>query len=383
MNAFRTTDPKPDAAARPRSSDLPASAMSGVHLAHSAFWLMTRRVTLMAASVDAAFFVLFLLLGSPWLAWLNVISIALYLSASWCLQRRINRPALVMIWIEVIGHASIGTLLIGWDAGFFYYLFLFIPAVVVGGGRRTPVVLLSSLLVFYLGLHSLAGSWGPLRPLADPRGIWLVHGFNVIVVFTMAALTAQHYYNTVRRAERRLMKMAATDPLTGLANRRSLIAQADAALHDEAGAPNTTALVLADIDYFKQVNDRHGHEAGDAILAQVAQLLSQIARSGDIVARWGGEEFLIFLPATGVDSAFALAERVRHAVADTALEHAGTSIRITMSLGVAEVAAGEPLGQAIARADRGLYASKTGGRNRVTVGGPPAAAEDAVPDSQA
>ncbi len=342
--------------------------MDGTHLAHSAFWIMTQRVTLMAASVDAAFLLLFLMLDSPWLAWVNVVSITLYLGAWWCLQRRINQPALLMIWIEVIGHATIGTLLIGWDAGFYYYLFLFIPAIVVGGGRRTPVVLLSFLLVFYLGLHALARSTGPVQPLASDLTVSFVHGFNVVVVFSMAALTANYYYNTVRRAERRLMKMATTDPLTGLFNRRSLIAQADASIRQGSADAQSTALVLGDIDHFKKVNDRYGHEAGDAILEQVAELLNSVARHGDIVARWGGEEFLIFLPATGLDSALILAERVREAVAAQALDHAGTSIPITMSLGVAELAPGEPLGAAIARADRGLYASKTDGRNRVSVG---------------
>lgn len=343
--------------------------MKGIHLAHSAFWIMTRRVTLMAASVDAAFLVLFLVLGSPWLAWLNVVSIALYLGAWWCLQRRINLPALLMIWIEVIGHATIGTLLIGWDAGFFLYLFFFVPAVVVGGGRRTPVILLSALLVFYLGLNALARWTGPMQPLASDMAVSVVHAFNVIVVFSMAAFTANHYYKTVRRAERRLMQMATTDPLTGLVNRRSLIAQADESIRQGDADAQSTALVLADIDHFKQVNDQYGHEAGDAILEQVASLLNRLARRGDIAARWGGEEFLIFLPATGLDSALALAERVRKAIAEQALYHAGTPIPITMSLGVAELAPGEPLGEAIARADRGLYASKTSGRNRVSVEG--------------
>jgi diguanylate cyclase (GGDEF)-like protein len=370
MTAFRKAASAPDQAMRSRSSDVPAGSMHGTHLAHSAFWIMTRRVTLMAASVDAAFLVLFLLLDSPWLAWLNVVSIALYLGAWWCLKRRINQPALLMIWIEVIGHATIGTLLIGWEAGFFYYLFLFIPAIVVGRGRRTPVVLLTFLLVFYLGLHALARSTGPIEPLESDLAVSFVHGFNVIIVFSMAALTANHYYGTVRRAERRLMKMATTDPLTGLVNRRSLIAQADTFIRQGNADAQSTALVLADIDHFKRVNDQYGHEAGDHILEQVANILNRVARSGDIVARWGGEEFLIFLPSTGLDSALLLAERIREAVAAEALDHAGTSIQITVSLGVAELTPDEPLGEAIARADRGLYASKTGGRNRVSDGKP-------------
>ena len=92
---------------------------------------MTRRVTVMAAGVDLAFVFLFLAFGSPLLAWLNVVSITMYAVAYWLLGRRINGPAVVLIWIEVLGHAAIGTLLIGWDSGFHYYLLMFIPAIVV------------------------------------------------------------------------------------------------------------------------------------------------------------------------------------------------------------------------------------------------------------
>ena len=328
---------------------------------------MTRRVTVMAAGVDLAFVFLFLAFGSPLLAWLNVVSITMYAVAYWLLGRRINGPAVVLIWIEVLGHAAIGTLLIGWDSGFHYYLLMFIPAIVVSAGTRlVPYLLLVLLFVFYTGLHAISLHLGPLAPL-NARALLVVHGFNVAVVFAMAAYTARFYYATVRRAEKRLAEQAATDPLTGLSNRRNLLTLAEQAQAQALRTNLPTALVIADIDHFKRINDQLGHDAGDQVLVHIGLLLSRTCRAQDIVARWGGEEFLILLPATNGEAALALAERIRQTVAAQPLVYAHASITPALSLGVAELEPGETLDSAIARADHALYRSKEEGRNRVTV----------------
>lgn len=330
---------------------------------------MARRVTVMAACVDLAFLALFLWFDAPLLAWLNLGSIALYAAAYALLARRINLLALVLIWTEVLGHATLGTLLIGWDSGFHYYLLMFIPATIVSGGHRArPFVLVVLLFLFYMGLHTAARATGTLAPLSA-TGLWVVHAFNVAVVFAMAAYTARYYYGTVRRAERQLVTLASTDPLTGLSNRRNLIDQAEQALTRSRDAGQPTALVIADIDHFKHINDAHGHEAGDRTIVHVAALLARCCRAQDIAARWGGEEFLVLLPATDTGAAILVAERIRAAVAAQPLAHGSTAIAVTLSLGVAEVARHETLGPAIARADHALYRSKEDGRNRVTMAG--------------
>ncbi len=344
------------------TSALPAQSK----LAHKAFWIMSRRVTVMAAGVDLAFLLLFTVLGSPVLAWLNVLSIALYAAAYGLLMRRANVAALALIWLEVTGHAALGTWLIGWDSGFHYYLLMFIPAIVVSANRqlRTTLLLLA-LFVFYMGLHTVSRHAGPQTPLSA-HGLAVVHGFNVAVVFCMAAYTARFYYDTVRRAEEQLQAQAATDPLTGLSNRRNLIARAERTLAEARLAGRPTALVIADIDHFKRINDRYGHDAGDQVLVSIGALLLRSSRAHDVVARWGGEEFLILLPDTSAETAQILAERVRSAVAERSLHQAGERIDATLSLGVSEVREDESLSSAIARADGALYRSKETGRNRVT-----------------
>ena len=337
-------------------------------LAHRAFWVMTRRVTMMAAGVDFALLLLFLYFDAPLLAWLNLVSIGLYGCAYWLLTRRMNASAIALIWLEVLGHAAIGTMLIGWDSGFHYYLLMFIPAIVVSAGSRLrPYTLLLLLFVFYIGLHTVARWVGPTAPL-DNTGLWVVHGFNVAVVFAMAAYTARFYYRTVRRAEKKLADLAATDPLTGLSNRRNLLSLAEQVLAHAERTGHSTALVLADIDHFKAINDQHGHEAGDQVLVHIGTLLSETCRAQDIVARWGGEEFLLLLPATDAAAALALAERIRSVVTAQPLSthKQETPINATLSLGVTVVQTNEPLASAIARADGALYRSKEQGRNRVT-----------------
>lgn len=338
-------------------------------MAHRAFWVMARRVTVMAGCVDLAFLLLFLWFDAPLLAWLNIGSVVLYATAYVLLARRINWLALVLIWAEVLGHATVGTLLIGWDSGFHYYLLMFIPATIVSGAHRMrPFVLVGLLFVLYIGLHTASLYLGMLAPLRPP-GLWLVHAFNVAVVFAMAAYTANYYYGTVRRAERQLATLAATDPLTGLSNRRSLLDRAEQALAHARRTGEPMALVLGDIDHFKHINDAHGHEVGDRAIVHVATLLTRCCRSQDIAARWGGEEFLVLLPATNPNAAATLAERLREAVAQQPLAQEDGAVAVTLSLGVTEVRAQEPLTSAIARADQALYRSKEAGRNRVTVAG--------------
>jgi diguanylate cyclase (GGDEF)-like protein len=307
---------------------------------------MTRRVTVIAAGVGPALLLLFLALDAPLLAWLNLVGIAIYALAYWLLGRRINGPALVLIWIAVLGYAATGTLLIGWDSGFHYYLLMFIPAIVVSAGTRlVPYLLLVLLFACYTGLHALSQHLGALAPL-DDRALLVVHGFNVAVVFAMAAYTARFYYATVRRAESRLAEQVQVQAL-------------------RSNLP--TALVIADIDHFKHINDQLGHDAGDQMLVHIGMLLSRTCRTQDIVARWGGEEFLILLPATHGEAALALAERIRQTVATQPLMYANAAVTPALSLGVAELEPGESLDSAIVRADHALYRSKQEGRNRVTL----------------
>jgi len=127
-------------------------------------------------------------------------------------------------------------------------------------------------------------------------------------------------------------------------------------------------VLLIDIDHFKLINDRHGHLSGDRVIAALGSTLGEQIRRSDHAARWGGEEFGVALLSTSVDGALVAAERIRAAVEALVLASpAGERIPVTASVGLAMLEGDEPLERLVDRADRAMYASKTGGRNRVTL----------------
>jgi diguanylate cyclase (GGDEF)-like protein len=172
------------------------------------------------------------------------------------------------------------------------------------------------------------------------------------------------------RAQTTLGRLAETDALTGVANRYGLLA----ALRRRSGAAPAGAVVLVDVDRFKAINDTHGHENGDRVLVALAGRLRGVLRPEDVVARWGGEEFLVVLGPADAAAAVAVAERLRAAVAAEPFALDGGVIAVTASIGVSVVAVDETrIDAALARADAALYAAKNGGRNRVVLEPRPAA----------
>jgi diguanylate cyclase len=160
-----------------------------------------------------------------------------------------------------------------------------------------------------------------------------------------------------------LERQAIEDPLTGLPNRR----YADRALVEMA--TGQLCVAVADVDFFKRVNDRYGHFVGDEVLRQIAAILRDNVRDNDLVARFGGEEFLIAFGAAGIQDARARCEVLRAQVAGYPWERIEPDLQVTISLGLAEVTAANELPTAMVLADQRLYAAKHGGRNRVEAGG--------------
>jgi len=175
---------------------------------------------------------------------------------------------------------------------------------------------------------------------------------------------------------RQVKIQADRDGLTKIGNRRSFEERlaAEAARHGRYELP--LSLILVDVDHFKAVNDTHGHQAGDAVLRELAALLGEGLRSSDYPARYGGEEFAVILPHTSSQQATLLAERLRQRVADRVFR-AGASapgLSVTVSAGVASLLPGATAQDLVLLADQALYLAKDGGRNRVVVAGPASAA---------
>lgn len=165
-----------------------------------------------------------------------------------------------------------------------------------------------------------------------------------------------------------LRRAAGIDPLSGLMNRRSFLYTAAMVMAEQRVRTGHVAIIMADIDFFKQVNDNHGHGAGDTTIRKVGEILTACVRETDLVARFGGEEFVILLAGIDPNAVFLLAERMRLTVQETPIAHRTTAIRITISLGVAVAAQRDTDIQGVIEgADRALYRAKQRGRNRAVM----------------
>ena len=218
-----------------------------------------------------------------------------------------------------------------------------------------------------------------LSTISDPAGVSRIIQSLVTSTNTVRQSTETlHKEVTATRDEMQqlrgqmgvLQNQAQTDPLTRLRNRRGFEQAVAEYLHGSEADLGGCTVMIADIDHFKRVNDSYGHLVGDQVIKALAQVLQNNVKGRDIAARWGGEEFIVFLPATAAAGAVRLAEQLRLAFSKTRIKRGGkqeVSDPVTISIGVAEIESGEALERAVDRADRALYQAKGDGRNCVRV----------------
>jgi diguanylate cyclase (GGDEF)-like protein len=256
----------------------------------------------------------------------------------------------------------------GNDINYHYKLLAIIPLIAVSG-RMSPRMKWAMILVSTAGMVALDHRVTMVAhslPL-DPTIKTLMQGLNFgLPVLAIAALML-HYFKMVAEQQAQLQRHATTDPLTGLMNRRRLRGVWMQAEHEGRRGSFPLSIVLCDIDHFKSINDKYGHEAGDQVLRKMGQLIPREVRTGDSVCRWGGEEFLLLLPNSDKASAAATANRIRETIAATPLSIGTQHLNVTVTMGIATLMGDEKFEAAAHRADVALYAGKAAGRNRVVV----------------
>ena len=194
----------------------------------------------------------------------------------------------------------------------------------------------------------------------------------ISLILAIIYLVARSFITDLRTAETKLVEMATQDFLTGLLNRRETFRRLDEELQRSRRLATPFSVLLLDLDHFKQVNDVHGHSAGDLVLQAVAAALRQGVRPYDLCCRYGGEEFLVILPETALEDAAGIAERLRRDIENLKITAAKeTALQITASIGAAALLGHETIDQLIARADEAMYNAKSTGRNRVCLAEPP------------
>ncbi len=224
---------------------------------------------------------------------------------------------------------------------------------------------------------SVASSVGALFLLVELLGHGYGPTFGRSLTIAIAAPTLVsapiggyivHLLREVDRARQQAQAMAWHDPLTGLLNRRRLVELGERELAITGRTGQAVSAALIDVDNFKRINDQYRHAAGDTVLLAVGQAVAGQLRNTDLVGRWGGEEFAVFLPGTDAAAARISAERMRAAVECLALD-AGPALglRCTVSIGVCQAAPGQDFDHWVDQADRAMYLAKAAGKNRVHV----------------
>lgn len=322
------------------------------------------RIALYAVLIHVAYMVFFWVVGAPLLVWVNLGSLLVFVAVRYLLRLRRLRLAVTLFWLEVLPHVAFGTLMLGWDSGFHYALLMFVPLVALTGSRRQVAGLTGLLLVLLLSLEVLQRELGPIAPIPEPY-LLLLNWFNLAIFVLALSVLTTLYRRKIADAEGKLRTLATVDALTGLHNRHYFEQAWSLACARQRRATGQLCLLMADLDHFKQLNDTHGHQAGDRMLVACGRVFREAVRDIDTLARWGGEEFALLLPGTTLAQSTVVAERMRAGIEALVVIHQGVELRCTASFGLTEMLPTDSLDQVISRADRALYTSKMTGRNCV------------------
>ncbi|HEX5355121.1 MAG TPA: GGDEF domain-containing protein [Aquabacterium sp.] len=346
----------------------PASALAPSVASHS-FKLLLSSACVLAGVTHLAFGVLFYQAQVLPMMWVNVGSVLTYVLAAALLRRDLVALAMFLMIAEVAAHAILAVIAVGWESGFHYYLLIAIPVYLANQVNKWPfkITFAGLIAVAYLLLDWY---WRKAPPhfVMPPDTLAYLHRFNLATTIALISGLTVLYVHLITQAEERLHELATTDSLTGLLNRRSILAALEREQAVRERKPHPTSVLLVDIDHFKRINDRLGHAAGDAVLCAVSRTLQAKAREVDRVARYGGEEFCILLPHTLHDGALQAAERLREAVCQINIPWGDEHIAVSISTGLACAAEpGETLQALLKRADEALYQAKAEGRNRVVL----------------
>ncbi len=236
-------------------------------------------------------------------------------------------------------------------------------------GRAWRLLFAGALMILaVLALRAIVAFFG-MADFAQPQDHNTLHWVQVIVfiaAMTTALLGSLGFVLMIKeRTDREVMHLAMTDSLTGVPNRRALMDLAARALAQRNNRP--ISLMMIDVDHFKRINDTYGHPAGDEVLRQASGLMQRRLRAGDVIGRYGGEEFCVIAPDTDTEGAWALAESLREIMAEMPLQTEAGEIAITVSIGFTCCMTRGPnaLQSLLSEADKALYQAKQEGRNRV------------------
>lgn len=276
---------------------------------------------------------------------------------------------------EIITHAYVATYFLGWSSGFHIYIMCLLPIPFfyksIGKSWKRLVILI--LLIFYVLLNLLSRTWVE-NYLITGRFFQYVELFNFLLAFVVFLILSSTYSqaamyleNQLRVKNHELEMTSRLDPLTGLSNRRDIMDKIQYEKEKILRNKNNCTFILSDIDDFKKINDTYGHDYGDYTLKQIADILKVGLRMQDNICRWGGEEFLLILPDTGIEGGKIVAEKIRKNISNFDFQFDSVHFNITMTFGVSSFDHTKDIDDCIKQADELLYVGKKSGKNKVII----------------
>lgn len=307
-----------------------------------------------------------------WLALVLWLSCILFFSSRLILKRQRNRNGykfsanlltvslmILMFYLLVTGGVSnTGPL----------WIYVVPPVALFFGGMRTGLrnlglfLVITTVILFYPNNQLLLSNYS-----YEFKSRLIYSFLTVSFLFCCYEYSRQRAFKILQKLNQQFERQARLDPLSGLQNRRGMLEKLEYEQQRSKRSQKSMTLMMCDIDHFKRINDQHGHETGDLVIKQIAQLFAQGLRAQDTIARWGGEEFLFMLPETDQKQAYVLAEKLRNKIANTLFCQPQKELNITVSIGIYQLKGTDSIDQAIGYADDNLFRAKDAGRNITAV----------------
>lgn len=301
--------------------------------------------------------------GLTVMVWVNMLSMTLWLAGAYLAWRGWHGVGIAVASAEMVMHAVFAAWQVGLGAGFQLYLWSAACLLVLNPYMRSDRALVAGVFVsvVFAVLHLILPPGAIVAPLRDVQSaLYFVNALCAPLPIVFVVIMVRQTY---ARQQKALRAIAEHDEVTGLFNRRHGMTVLQASLDAAAQSNDALFVVLCDIDRFKSINDAHGHQVGDSVLAHVGHVMAAGLRSDDMLCRWGGEEFLMVLPGFPEDAIRDRLDALRGALATTL---AGGDIpRVTMSFGLTKARPGDSADELVRRADALMYEAKRAGRNKV------------------
>lgn len=323
---------------------------------------------LAAGLMHIVFLLFFFFLGIHILVAFNLFSCFVYYL---CARAFLNvadaedyRLIAIIAMAEVIAHAYLASYFVGLNSGFHYYIFILtvVPIIKASITLYANLIRLIVIVFAYIILLWWLGGALPIYQL-DQTLLTILCSLNVAAVLLGVGIISLKILYVVLKEKAMLSSLATTDKLTGLYNRHGFMAIVAQEVDAREQRTEALSILVLDVDLFKEVNDQYGHQCGDYVLSKLAKVMRAVLRKHEMIARWGGDEFIVLLPDTDTIELAALAERLRLEVAETVFNFKNNHISISVSIGGTTYQPGDSFESLASRADRALYKGKHAGRN--------------------